>query len=239
MYQGFDLNLDARFARCVPAWRYRSHGSHLRDNCNLLKAGAGRCGNHHGARHRNLRGRLEHVPPRIRAASRLRCSAHTLPGNVQFSGNLPFSRDCADGRRWSRSVRTNWSVTNAVNNPILGRNWTGVASKSIGRCVKVRTTASRTCRSSTPPSLEALPDGQYRLRGDFDPFNVFNSNWPYTVNTHVLDGVHQPAAAPDERAAGGALLQDRRFDRLLAAGWALRTSRTRLVRVPEGRRVGE
>ena len=25
--------------------------------------------------------------------------------------------------------------------------------------------------------------GKYRLRGDFDLFNVLNSNWPYTVNT--------------------------------------------------------
>ena len=25
--------------------------------------------------------------------------------------------------------------------------------------------------------------GRYRLRGDFDLYNVFNSNWPYTVST--------------------------------------------------------
>jgi hypothetical protein len=25
--------------------------------------------------------------------------------------------------------------------------------------------------------------GRYRLRGDFDLYNVLNSNWPYTVST--------------------------------------------------------
>ena len=54
----------------------------------------------------------------------------------------------------------------------------------------------------------------YRFRVDFDAYNLFNSDWPFTRQQHVLDRGDQQLAAADQRAAG-AVLQDRRAVRFL------------------------
>ena len=62
---------------------------------------------------------------------------------------------------------------------------------------------------------------RYRLRLDFDLYNVFNSSWPFTVNIDLFDQRDdEPVAAADQRPAAS-LLQVRRTV-LVLIGFALK-----------------
>ena len=131
-YQGLDVNLDARFSRgTFLRGGFAATGRQF-DNCNLLKAGADAVAT------TTVLG-TETYPDGTSTCHReypLRpdfklMGAYTLPLDIQFSGTYQFSRGVQTGGA-GPSILANWSVTNTVINPILGRNWTGVASKSIG-----------------------------------------------------------------------------------------------------------
>ena len=101
---------------------------------------------------------------------------------VRSSGTYQFSRGVQTGGA-GPSVLANWSVTNALIAPVLGHNWTGVASKSIGLMREGQDYGKQNLSQLDLRASKRFRVGKYRLRGDFDLFNVFNSNWPYTVNT--------------------------------------------------------
>ena len=182
-YQGFDINLDARFSRGAFLRGGISASGRTFDNCNLIDAGYDAVATTTvlGTELYSDGSSTCHREYALRPDFKL-LGSYTLPLGIQFSGTYQFSRGVQTGGA-GPSVLANWSVTNAVINPILGHNWTGVASKSIGLMREGQDFGKQNLSQLDLRASKRFTVGKYRLRGDFDLFNVLNSNWPYTVNT--------------------------------------------------------
>ena len=186
LYQGFDVNLEARFRN--GAFLKGGIGATARtfDNCNLLAAGLDAVVAAHGAGHRNLSGRLDEraiANTRYRPDVKL-SGSYTLPWDIQLAGTYQFSRGVQTGGA-GPSIQANWAVTER-----------GRAAATSARNLDRRRLANHSADSRGPglrraqpeparpaSSRSASPSTRYRLRVDFDLYNVFNSSWPYTVST--------------------------------------------------------
>ena len=104
-------------------------------------------------------------------------ASHTLPWDVVVSGTYQFTQ--------GPNILANWAVPNATIAPALGRNLAAGA------------TATKTVQLIGPGTLfgdhlnqfdfrvsKRVGFGRYRVRVDADLYNVFNSNWPFTVNNN-------------------------------------------------------
>ncbi|HUR32634.1 MAG TPA: carboxypeptidase regulatory-like domain-containing protein [Vicinamibacterales bacterium] len=187
LYQGFDLNLDARF----------SQGAFLRggigatgrtfDNCNL--AGAGQDAFVAGLNTPTSLGTeiypdgstVCHREYPLRPDFKL-LGAYTLPFDIQFSGTYQFSRGVQTGGA-GPSILATYAVTSALITPVLGHGWTGSASKNIALMREGLDYGKQNLNQLDLRASKRFRVGRYRIRGDFDLYNVFNSNWPYTVST--------------------------------------------------------
>ena len=183
MYQGFDVNLDARFARGAFLRGGISATGRKFDNCNLLNAGydavltttvlgtetyadgSSTCHREYGLR------------PDFKMLG-----SYNLPLGIVFSGTYQFSKGIQTGGA-GPSVLANWTVTSAQITPIIGHAWTGAASKSIALMREGLDYGKQNLSQLDLRASKRFQVGKYRLRGDFDLFNVFNSNWPYTVTS--------------------------------------------------------
>jgi hypothetical protein len=183
MYQGFDVNLDARFARGAFLRGGISATGRTFDNCNLLAAG-------NDAVSSTTQLGTETYPDGSSTCHReyaLRpdfkmLGSYTLPYDIQFSGTYQFSRGVQTGGA-GPSILANWSVTSAAIAPVLGHGWTGAASRSIALMREGDDYGKQNLSQLDLRASKRFTFGRYRLRADLDVFNVFNSNWPYTVST--------------------------------------------------------
>ena len=57
--------------------------------------------------------------------------SYTLPWDIQLAGTFQHSRGIQTGGA-GPSLLANWTLTSAVAAPMIGRNWTGVASRIVG-----------------------------------------------------------------------------------------------------------
>jgi hypothetical protein len=108
--------------------------------------------------------------------------AYTLPFDIQFSGTYQFSRGVQTGGA-GPSILATYAVTNALVTPVLGHGWTGSASKNVALMREGLDYGKENLSQLDLRLSKRVRIGRYRLRGDFDLYNVFNSNWPYTVST--------------------------------------------------------
>ena len=81
------------------------------------------------------------------------------------------------------SIQANWAVVNAVANPQIGRNWTGTASRTIQLIREGLEFGDHNLSQLDLRASKRVGVGRYRLRVDFDVYNVFNSSWPFTVSS--------------------------------------------------------
>ena len=135
MYQGFDVNLDARFRNgAFLQGRHRRHGAHVRQ----LQPARGRPRRVVATTRRRRRAPrrmpdgTDELPPRIRRivpTSRL-LGSYTLPFDIQFSGTYPVQPRRADRRRGSQHPGELGGDQRASVAPTSARNWTGVASQN-------------------------------------------------------------------------------------------------------------
>jgi hypothetical protein len=188
MYQGYDLNIEARFRNGAFLRGGIAATARTFDNCNLLAAG--------------LDGVLvltagiptaqgtEIYPDGSRGCHReypyrpdLKLSgAYTLPFDIQVSGAYQFIRGVQTGGA-GPSIQANWAVTSAVANPFIGRNWTGTASRTIQLIREGLMYGDHNLSQLDVRASKRVGLGRYRLRVDFDVYNVFNSSWPFTVSS--------------------------------------------------------
>ncbi len=183
LYQGFDVNLEARLDNGAFIRGGLGATSRTFDNCNLLAAGVdavvgltaqgteiypdGTAGCHREYGYRPDAKML---------------GSYALPYDIQFSGTYQFSRGVQTGGA-GPSIQANWAVTNAVVNPALGRNWTGTASKTIQLIREGLDYGDHNLHQLDLRASKRFRVNQYRFRVDFDLYNAFNSNWPYTVTS--------------------------------------------------------
>lgn len=109
--------------------------------------------------------------------------SYTLPLDVQFSATYQFTRGIQNGGA-GPSLRANWAVTNAVINPAIGSNWTGAASRTVALIREGASYGSFNLNQVDLRASKRFRAGRARMRVDFDLYNVFNSNWPYTLNAN-------------------------------------------------------
>jgi len=183
LYQGYDINLDARFANGAFLRGGISATARTFDNCNLLDAGydavstATITGTEQYADGTNTCHREYGYRPDLKLLG-----SYNLPYGVVFSGTYQFSRGVQTGGA-GPSILANWSVTNAQITPVLGHGWTGAAAKSIALMREGLEYGDQNLNQLDLRASKRFRIGRYRLRGDFDLYNVLNSNWPYTVST--------------------------------------------------------
>ena len=187
LYQGFDVNLESRFRN--GAFLKAGIGATARtfDQCNLLEAGfdaVNTVGSFMGTEIYEDGTRACHreypYRPDFKASG-----SYTLPWDVQLAGTYQFSRGIQTGGA-GPSQLANWTLTNAVANPMIGRNWTGVATRIVGLMWEGQDYGKHNLNQLDLKLAKRFNINRMRLRVDFDLYNVFNSSWPYTVsNTYA------------------------------------------------------
>jgi hypothetical protein len=176
-YQGFDINVEGRFANGAFIKGGLGATSRTFDDCNLKEAGI-ETGNFEVYPDGTTTCRREYpYRPDVKISG-----TYPLPFGVQMSGTYQFSRGVQTGGA-GPSIQASWAVTSPLVNPIIGRNWTGVASRNVQLIREGLTYGDHNLSQLDLRFGKRLNMGQYRLRLDFDLYNVFNSSWPYTVNS--------------------------------------------------------
>ena len=188
MYQGMDINIDARFKQGAFLRGGISGTSREFDNCSLIGAGQDAFTTALGALATSLGtetyadgSTVCHREYPLRPDFKL-LGSYTLPLDIQFSGTYQFSRGVQTGGA-GPSILATYAVTNALVTPVLGHGWTGSASKNVALMREGLDYGKENLSQLDLRLSKRVRIGRYRLRGDFDLYNVFNSNWPYTVST--------------------------------------------------------
>jgi hypothetical protein len=184
-FQGFDINIEARFRNGSFLKGGVAATSRLFDNCNLIAAGLdavipnpitaqGTEVYPDGSRscHREYPYR-----PDVKLSG-----AYSLPFDIQLSGTYQFSRGVQTGGA-GPSIQANWAVLSAVANPFIGRNWTGTASRTIQLIREGLDFGDHNLNQLDLRASKRVGFGRYRVRVDFDVYNIFNSSWPFTVSS--------------------------------------------------------
>jgi hypothetical protein len=101
--------------------------------------------------------------------------SHTLPWNVVVSGTYQFTR--------GPNILATWAVPNALIAPSLGRNLAAgaTATKTVS-LIEPGTVYGENLNQLDLRLSKRVSAGRYRVRVDADLYNVFNSNWPFTLN---------------------------------------------------------
>ncbi len=187
LYQGFDINLESRFRNGAFLKAGIAATSRTFDQCNLLAAGfdaVNTAGSFMGT---------EIYPDGTRACHReypyrpdvKMSGSYTLPWDIQLAGTFQHSRGIQTGGA-GPSQLANWTLTNAVAAPMIGRNWTGVASRIVGLMWEGQDYGKHNLNQLDLKLAKRFTVDRVRLRVDFDLYNLFNSSWPYTLsNTYA------------------------------------------------------
>jgi hypothetical protein len=190
MYQGYDVNLEARFRNGAFLKGGIAAMARTFDNCHLLAAGldavvvltAGIPTSQGTETYPDgTRGCRREYPyrPDLKMSG-----SYSLPYDIYISGTYQFIRGVQSGAASQTSgIQANWAVTSAVANPFIGRNWTGTASRTIQLIREGLMYGDHNLSQLDLRASKRIELGRYRLRMDFDMYNVFNSSWPFTVSS--------------------------------------------------------
>ena len=181
LYQGFDVNLESRFRNGAFFKAGIAATARTFDNCNTLAAGVDALAA--GSSEVYADGTTGcHREYGYRPDAKM-SGSYTLPWNVQLAGTYQFTRGIQTGGA-GPSVLASWAVTNAVATQQIGRNWTGVASRTVQLISEGKDYGKHNLNQVDLRLAKRFDmPGKARLRVDFDLYNVLNSSWPYTVNT--------------------------------------------------------
>jgi hypothetical protein len=185
LYQGFDLNLDARFRNGAFVKAGIAATARTFDNCNLAAAGI----DAFAANAATTQG-LETYPDGSSSCHReygyrpdfKASGSYTLPWDIQLAGTYQFSRGIQNGGA-GPSLNASWAVTSAQAVTSGARTWTGVASRTVNLLREGADYGKHNLNQLDMKLAKRFNVSKVRLRVDFDLYNVFNSSWPYTVTT--------------------------------------------------------
>jgi hypothetical protein len=108
--------------------------------------------------------------------------SYTLPWDVQFSGTYQFSRGVQNGTIGGNSILATWGTPNALIQPALSRALSaGAATKSVNLIEPGTEYGTYNLNQLDLRASKRFKLDHYRIRFDFDVYNVFNSNWPFAV----------------------------------------------------------
>jgi hypothetical protein len=185
-YQGFDINVEGRFPN--GAFLKGGVAATMRqyNNCDLAAAGVEYAPAASGG--------FEEYPDGSRACDRkypyrpdVKISGtYPLPWGVQLAAVYQFSRGVQTGGA-GPSVLAAWTLSNALVQRFIGRNWTGVASRTVHLLREGQDYGDNNLNQLDVKLGKRFDIGRARLRFDVDMYNVFNSSWPFTVSSVYSD----------------------------------------------------
>ncbi|MBM3808913.1 MAG: TonB-dependent receptor [Acidimicrobiia bacterium] len=180
LFQGFDVNLEARFRNGAFLRGGIAATSRTFDNCNLLKAGADAVAAGSNEIYPDSKGCHREYGYRPDAKW---SASYTLPWDIQVAGTYQFTRGVQTGGA-GPSITASWTVVNAVAQQQLGRNWqSNAASRTVQLISEGKDYGKHNLNQLDIRLGKRFNVNRVRLRVDFDLYNVLNSSWPYTVNT--------------------------------------------------------
>jgi hypothetical protein len=183
MYQGLDINIEARFRRGAFLRGGLAATARTFDNCNLQKAGldAVVTATSQGTEIYPDGSKSCHREYPYRPDFKM-SGSYTLPLDIQLSGTYQFSRGIQNGGA-GPSLTASWAVPSATAATIGARTWTSVASRTINLIEEGSNYGKYNLNQLDMKFAKRFTIDKVRLRVDFDLYNVFNSSWPYTVTT--------------------------------------------------------
>ncbi len=194
LYQGYDINLDARLPRGAFLRAGVSATARTFDNCNLLNAG-------YDASSGGVTVSQEAYPDGTTYCHReypyrpdvKMSGSYPLPFNIVISGTYQFSRGVQTGGA-GPSILATWALGSAsfapgaASNSIpvgstLGRTLNaGAATKSV-QLIREGLDYGKNNLSQLDVRLsKRVAMGRSRFKVDLDLYNMLNSSWPYTVS---------------------------------------------------------
>jgi hypothetical protein len=190
VYSGFDINLESRFANGAFIRGGITAGTRTFDNCNLQNAGFDASSGGVVVQPEQYADGTKYchrVYP-YRPDTKI-LGSYTLPLDILISGTYQFTRGVQTGGA-GPAILASWSVPSASFGPTgtigstLGRNLNaGSANKTIALMREGLEYGDQNLHQLDLRASKRFRFNQYRMRIDFDLYNVLNSNWPYTVNT--------------------------------------------------------
>jgi hypothetical protein len=102
-------------------------------------------------------------------------ASHTLPLDFVISGTYQFTQ--------GPNILANWAVPNSIIFPALGRNLAaGATATKTVQLIEPGTVYGEHLNQFDFRLSKRVGFARYRMRVDADLYNVFNSNWPFSVN---------------------------------------------------------
>jgi hypothetical protein len=181
LYQGFDVNLEGRFRGGAFLKFGVGATSRTFNNCNLAEAGIEYTNWEIYPDGPNCDRKYPYRPD-VKISG-----TYPLPWGVQLAGTYQFSRGVQTGGA-GPSIQAGWSVSNAILTRIAGRTFGGgVASRTVQLIREGLDYGDNNLNQLDVRLGKRFDIGRARLRVDFDLYNIFNSSWPFTVNTAYSD----------------------------------------------------
>ncbi len=224
MYQGFDVNVDARFRNGAFVKAGIAATARTFDNCNLLAAGLDAVsglgvGSGQGA---SVSQGTEIYPDGSTACHReygyrpdfKTSGSYTLPWDIQLAGTYPVQPRHPERRRRpepERDVERHQRAGRVERRAYLDERRD---SRTINLIREGSDYGKHNLNQLDIKLAKRFTIDRVRLRVDFDLYNVFNSSWPYTVTTTYSNCGDRHVAAADERAAASLLQAGRQYQLL-------------------------
>jgi hypothetical protein len=184
IYEGFDLTTVARFTRGAFLSAGINAQKRIFDQCNLVNAGI------FSALITAATEVTEIYPDGSRACHQdlpyrpdfKLLGSYTLPYDVQLSGTFQFTRGVQTGGA-APSLLATWGTTPA-SATTLGRPYSaGATTKTVNLMAVGQNYGNDNLEQLDLRVSKGFRLDKVRFRIDLDAYNLFNSDWPFTVNT--------------------------------------------------------
>jgi len=191
IYEGFEVSTTARFSRGAFFNVGINAQKRIFDQCNLVSAGiVSALGPINSATTTNLTEVAEQFPDGSKACHQdlpyrpdlKLLGSYTLPYEVVLSATYQFSRGVQTGGA-APSILATWSTAPATATT-LGRGYSaGATTKSINLMAVGQNYGNQNLQQLDLRASKRIKLDKVRFRLDFDAYNLFNSDWPFTVSS--------------------------------------------------------
>jgi hypothetical protein len=191
IYEGFEVSTTARFSRGAFFNVGINAQKRIFDQCNLVNAGiVSALGPINSATTTNLTEVAEVFPDGSKACHQdlpyrpdlKLLGSYTLPYEVVLSATYQFSRGVQTGGA-APSILATWSTAPATATT-LGRAYSaGATTKSINLMAVGANYGNQNLQQLDLRASKRIKLDKVRFRLDFDAYNLFNSDWPFTVSS--------------------------------------------------------
>jgi hypothetical protein len=190
IYQGFDVTTVARFKTGAFIQGGVTMQKRIFDQCNLVNAGI-KAALIDPLTPANQPSEVAEIFPNgdrachqdlpYRPDAKL-LGSYMLPFDIQISGTYQFTRGVQTGGA-APSIQATWSATPASVTTLGHAYSAGATTKSVNLIAVGANYGTNNLQQLDLRASKRFRFSGYSFRVDFDAYNVFNSNWPFTVGS--------------------------------------------------------